>query len=106
MSPYFTILLIFDILTDMKLGITRTEYNRIHKWAERKLTKVGKCFHCGVSGRTQWSNIDHEYRQEPTEYQEVCAKCHNAYDRQHLQIERKLGKRQIEYLNRFHSIYS
>jgi hypothetical protein len=62
----------------MKLGIT--EYNRIHKWAERKLKKEGKCFYCGVLCRTQWSNIDHKYRQDETEWQEVCAKCHHYFD--------------------------
>lgn len=72
----------------MKLGIT--EYNRIHKWAARHMMKQGKCFYCERKTKTVWSNIDHEYRQDKTEWQEICHKCHTAYDRQHLNM--KLGR--------------
>jgi len=42
---------------------------------------------------TQWSNIDHEYRQDPEEWQEVCAKCHHAYDREVLGMAKPTGRR-------------
>jgi len=62
----------------MKVG--KTEYNRIHKWCERSLEKTGICLYCNKTKKTQWSNIDHQYRQDPTEYQEVCPSCHNDFD--------------------------
>src|SRR3990167_4227206 len=67
-------------------GIPIREYNRIHKWAERKLIKIGICFYCSKHGKTCWSNIDHNYNQDPTEWQEVCHKCHMAYDMEVLGI--------------------
>lgn len=60
----------------------RTEYNRIHKWAERHMVKTRECSagDCDFVGRTQWSNIDHQYRQDPTEWQELCPACHHEFD--------------------------
>jgi hypothetical protein len=61
--------------------VNKTEYNRIHKWAERNMLKIGQCFYCDKVGKTQWSNIDHSYREVKDEWQEVCIKCHEAFDR-------------------------
>jgi len=72
--------------------ITKTEYNRAHKWAERNLKRTRTCFYCGAWGSTQWSNIDHQYRLDPEEWQEVCAKCHHAYDREMNLIPKPIGR--------------
>lgn len=61
-------------------SISLKEYNRIHKWTERNLIKLGKCFYCNKKCRTQWSNIDHAYRQIESEWQETCTKCHHKFD--------------------------
>jgi hypothetical protein len=62
------------------MTVSRTEYNRVHKWAERHLIKTRTCYFCASIGKTEWSNIDHEYREDESEWQELCHKCHYAYD--------------------------
>lgn len=64
------------------VNVTRKEYNRVHKWAERHMQKRSKCFYCGLTCETVWSNIDHRYSQNPEEWQEICRKCHGAYDKE------------------------
>lgn len=73
--------------------ITKTEYNRVHKWVARNLKKIHKCFYCETrTWTTQWSNIDHQYRQIPEEWQELCPKCHRAYDREVLGVKPSTGR--------------
>lgn len=60
--------------------IDKTSYNRIHRWVSRKFIKTGKCFYCSKRAKTQWSNIDHKYSLDPSEWQEVCVSCHAKYD--------------------------
>lgn len=46
----------------------------------RHLKKQGKCMLCGRAATTQWANIDHVYCLEPTEWLELCVRCHNEFD--------------------------
>lgn len=62
-------------------GIPIREYNRIHGWARRHMTKQGRCSKCGVEGRTHWSNKNQKYRPIKREWQELCPKCHMAHDK-------------------------
>jgi hypothetical protein len=66
--------------------MTTREYNTIHQWRLRHCVKTGLCFYCGKKGRTQWSNIDHEYTMLEDDWQEVCVKCHMAYDKEVLGV--------------------
>lgn len=61
------------------MNISIQEYNSIHHWARKTLDKIDECFYCG-SPYTEWSNIDHQYRMDVTEWQEVCQKCHTQFD--------------------------
>lgn len=58
----------------------KRKYDAVHKWAERKLSKVGVCSSCNERKRTQWSNKDHLYNRLVNDWQELCHKCHLKYD--------------------------
>lgn len=55
-------------------------YAPLHSWVNRNKTKE-KCLFCGSIDNLQWSNKDHKYKRDLDDYNCLCAKCHNKYDR-------------------------
>lgn len=58
----------------------KREYNTLHKYIGRKLTKNGYCSNCKTYGYTEWSNKSGLYLRELIDWQELCKKCHMRYD--------------------------
>jgi len=59
-------------------------YRNLHRWVERKLGKAVKCVNCGeekVTKNIHWSNIDHSYKRNTNDWQQLCAKCHRQHDK-------------------------
>lgn len=61
-------------------GSNKREYDRIHKWLQRKATKKGQCSFCNTVGYTEWSNKSGLYKQLLIDYEELCRSCHKFYD--------------------------
>lgn len=58
-----------------------TNYARLHKWIQRKLGKPSLCVFCGTSdGKFEWSNISGKYREDISDWQRLCIKCHRKFD--------------------------
>jgi len=69
-------------------------YRNLHRWVERNLGKAKKCSVCGRVGiekEIHWSNTDHKYKRNLDDWQELCAKCHNKYDKINNQLKQKYG---------------
>ena len=63
------------------------EYNYIHQWNLRNWVKTGVCEHCKQDKITEWSSKSHDYiRQDKSDWQELCTKCHSKYDREVLGV--------------------
>jgi len=57
-------------------------YQGVHKWVNKMKPRRGFCSRCHKSGRTHWANKNgREYRKVPSDYIELCAKCHSLFDR-------------------------
>jgi hypothetical protein len=71
----------------------KVAYGALHSWVKRKLGKSIKCEKCGDTERNlQWSNKDHLYKRNLTDWQQLCSKCHGIYDKQ-LRIIIKQGEK-------------
>lgn len=64
-------------------------YSSIHRWLQKNVTKTGCCSDCGdykgTNGRgtgTDWANISGEYNRDPSDYRELCRKCHIRFDKE------------------------
>lgn len=59
----------------------------IHCWVRRNWSSMPSCEICGAlndgSITFDWSNKDHKYSRERTDWQHVCRSCHNIYDQKH-----------------------
>ena len=55
-------------------------YKELHRWVSKNKTKTGEC-PCGFVGYTEWSNVSFEYHRDLNDWQELCKKCHSAYDK-------------------------
>ena len=62
-------------------GLTAT-YGQKHRWIRSTYGSATKCEACGVDKKVEWSNIDHQYSRDINDYQQLCHKCHSAYDTQ------------------------
>lgn len=60
------------------------EYNSVHQWVKRHMTKTGICNICGKPNKTQWSNKTGMYMRNISDWQELCAYCHTQYDDRNL----------------------
>lgn len=58
----------------------KVSYDALHKWVRKNKEKVGRCSKCGKEARTEWHNIDGEYRRDLNDFIEVCKSCHKALD--------------------------
>lgn len=59
-------------------------YSAIHDWIRRKLGKANKCEQCGkTKGKIEWSNKNHLYKREISDWQQLCVSCHKIYDIQY-----------------------
>ena len=69
-------------------------YDGLHDWVERNLGKPKKCIMCKTTKAKvfQWSNISGKYLANLTDWQRLCAKCHQRYDFE------KFGARKEFYL--------
>lgn len=59
-------------------------YSSIHCWVRRWFGKAKECELCGVFNKTkriEWSNKDGLYSRDRKDWQQLCVKCHSAYDR-------------------------
>lgn len=58
-----------------------TNYARLHKWVYRKLGNPSKCEFCKrTDGKFEWSNISRTYKEDLSDWQRLCIKCHRQYD--------------------------
>jgi ppGpp synthetase/RelA/SpoT-type nucleotidyltranferase len=59
-------------------------YRGLHYWVERNLGKPEKCVKCGLERYKQhtmhWANISGEYKKDISDWSQMCAKCHKAFD--------------------------
>lgn len=60
---------------------TQNEYWALHKRIRRKFGKAIICKNCGSTHKIEWSNISHEYKEDISDWQQLCRKCHYEYDR-------------------------
>ena len=60
----------------------KTNYHTIHKWVYKQGGKANKCENCHTKrAKTyEWSNKSGKYRQDMSDWQQLCKKCHHAYD--------------------------
>lgn len=58
-------------------------YEGIHGWVERQLGKKRECDFCGSkeAKKYDWSNKDHLYKRNITDWQRLCVSCHFKYDK-------------------------
>ena len=66
---------------------TTVGYRALHRWVERWLGKPCKCEFCGKEKTTKksihWANKSHKYFRNLSDWFQLCAKCHKAYDREY-----------------------
>jgi len=57
-------------------------YSALHTWIYRNKTRSNTCEQCYEQNiPTHFANLDYEYTRDVNTWGEMCAKCHNAYDR-------------------------
>lgn len=59
-------------------------YSQKHKWVDKhyRVAKGRLCERCNRYGRKyEWSNIDHEYKQQKKYWMRVCRSCHSIIER-------------------------
>lgn len=58
------------------------EYRRLHKWVQRQLGEPSECVDCGKSeeGIYHWANISGEYKQDLSDWERLCPRCHKRKD--------------------------
>jgi len=59
-------------------------YRALHRWVERTLGKASVCESCGKQGtgkKIHWSNNDHKYKRNVTDWTQLSDKCHNKKDK-------------------------
>lgn len=56
-------------------------YRGLHYWLRRVKGEPTACTKCGEAQRkTQWANIDGNYRRKPDDYVAMCSSCHKLHD--------------------------
>lgn len=59
----------------------KSSYHTIHNWVYKMGGKASKCELCSVKGSTyHWSNKSGDYKQDMSDWWELCVKCHHKYD--------------------------
>lgn len=68
-------------LLDKKYAV-KTTYETIHKWVYKMKGKAYMCENCArTDSKTyEWSNKSGMYLQDLADWQQLCKKCHHAYD--------------------------
>lgn len=56
-------------------------YHSLHKWISKLSGKANKCAECGSTRYVQWANLSHHYKRDETDWKQLCAKCHQTFDR-------------------------
>lgn len=56
-------------------------YDTVHAWIKKNFGKADHCDLCGSGRNYQWSNMDHKYTRSLMKWWQLCAKCHDGYDR-------------------------
>lgn len=68
---------------------TEVSYSGIHKWISYHYKKTGVCSDCGRSGLSgkfiHWANISGNYKRDIKDWRELCAKCHQVFDKRYKQ---------------------
>jgi len=82
--------------TEFKKGCTplnwkgdKVGYNSLHRWVQRHKGKASICSVCGTDKNVQWANLSHEYKRDLNDFEQMCGKCHRAYDKDYLGIATK-----------------
>lgn len=59
-----------------------------HIWVRKMYGSAYRCEKCGIEGlkRYHWSNIDHKYKRDIKDWQQLCPKCHYKYDKENIRI--------------------
>jgi len=62
-------------------------YSGIHKWISYHYEKSGTCSECKTSNLSgkyiHWANISGEYKRDIKDWKELCAKCHQKFDKRY-----------------------
>lgn len=79
---HYTTVAMFVLCVKMSsMNISKTEYNRVHKYMLRHYEKTGVCDFCKQTRKTQWANKDDAYNEKDrNNWHELCVKCHMNYD--------------------------
>lgn len=67
----------------VKFRGTQKEYKKLHHKIGKMLGKPNKCESCGkkATGRKMhWANISGKYKETPSDWKRLCAKCHYEFD--------------------------
>ncbi len=58
-------------------------YSGLHGWIRKILGKANNCEECLTTKarRYEWANINGEYKREPSDWKQLCRKCHIAFDK-------------------------
>lgn len=56
-------------------------YHGLHSWVYRKLGRAEICSNCDSTINVEWSNVSHSYKRDVNDWQQLCARCHRAYDK-------------------------
>lgn len=67
------------------------DYVSLHTWVNKELGQPDTCINCkraGLSGHLiHWANKSQEYKRDLDDWLRLCAKCHQAYDRNRLTLK-------------------
>lgn len=69
-------------LMDNKYSV-KNNYFYLHRWVYKNLGKASVCENCGKNDKKMyhWSNVSGLYRQDLSDWKQLCVKCHSAHDK-------------------------
>lgn len=78
----------------IKNGImTESEYQALHAWARRRLSKKSVCEKCGVDNKKlELANKSHKYIKSIDDWLLLCKPCHFRYDKQEVNFMTRWSK--------------
>jgi hypothetical protein len=62
-------------------GAYSNNYYSIHSWIRSHFGVAVKCEKCGLDRKNfEWSNKNHKYKRDRSDWQQLCKSCHKKYD--------------------------